>query len=403
MSRELRHAVIAACLWSVLVAVGGVMAFRFANRHVFQLALYQARALFSTIVDAREWNATHGGVYAPVSEQTVPNPYLDHAHRDVTTTEGQELTLINPAFMTRQVAEFSENRDVRIHITSLKPLRPANAAGPWEGEALLELESGIEEYSTFAADPGGERVFRFMAPLITSRACLACHEKQGYDVGDVRGGISVTFPAQPFVAARANLVRTTVLVSAVVWMLGGAVILAAAHTLGSRRRALERAQEMSHLDSLTKLHNRRGFMSLSSQSLASIARRNGKAVLAYVDIDGFKEINDRFGHDEGDLALQRLAEALRTTCRASDVVARLGGDEFILLLLDASWQDWSATRSRLAEALRRSNQAATRPYELTVSIGTVEFDPEAPIDLDDLVRAADRAMYEEKRLRRSSG
>lgn len=159
-----------------------------------QLAFETARAFFQQIVITRAWNAGHGGVYVPVSDEVYPNPYLDDPLRDVVTDKGIKLTKLNPAYMTRQIAEITSRQNgIQFHITSLKPIRPRNKPTSWETEWLRSFEQGINERGEFV-DQGEKHVFRYMAPLIVEESCLKCHAKQGYKQGDIRGGISVTIP-----------------------------------------------------------------------------------------------------------------------------------------------------------------------------------------------------------------
>lgn len=147
----------------------------------------------------RAWNAFHGGVYVPVTEETQPNPYLENSLRDITTTNGTKLTMINPAFMTRQIAELSSfQHDINFHITSLNPIRPANKPTLWEANALRSFEDGTEEILILDKQDTNA-MYRYMAPLVTTQNCLQCHAKQGYQVGDIRGGISISFPATLFI------------------------------------------------------------------------------------------------------------------------------------------------------------------------------------------------------------
>ena len=160
-----------------------------------QLAFETARAFFKQMVIARSWNAGHGGVYVPVTKDTRPNPYLEDPLRDLTTDTDIRLTKINPAYMTRQIAEISARtpKGIQLHITSLKPIRPANKATVWEKKWLISFEQGEQEQGEFF-DDGARSSFRYMAPLLVKDSCLKCHAKQGYRRGDVRGGISVTLP-----------------------------------------------------------------------------------------------------------------------------------------------------------------------------------------------------------------
>jgi len=172
------------------------------------IARERGRELFILIELTRDWNANHDGVYVPVTEQLQPNPYLIHPKRDQTTIEGRELTMINPSYMTRQIAELAEKTSgARFHITSLKPMRPSNVPDPWEAETLRlfgedKQTERISYVGDFAFDGKVQPTYRYMAPLYIKPSCIVCHEKLGYKVGDIRGGISVSMPATDLLAVR---------------------------------------------------------------------------------------------------------------------------------------------------------------------------------------------------------
>ncbi len=172
------------------------------DRSIAAVARERGAALFSLIETTREWNARHGGVYVPVTEDARPNPYLKHPQRDITATDGRALTMVNPAYMTRQIAEIAERAEgIRLHITSLDPIRAENGPDPWEAAALARFDRGEPEVLALV-DQAGAPVHRYMAPLLVVSACLQCHGVQGYKVGDIRGGISVNMPAQALVEMR---------------------------------------------------------------------------------------------------------------------------------------------------------------------------------------------------------
>ena len=156
------------------------------------IALVHARESFEKDLLARRWNASHGGVYVPVTEKIRPNPYLSSVpERDITTPSGRKLTMINPAYMTRQLHELALVTDGYAgHITSLKPIRPENRPDDWEAEALRSFENGETEAYTIIEREGKDHL-RLMRPLLTEKTCLKCHAHQGYSEGMVRGGISV--------------------------------------------------------------------------------------------------------------------------------------------------------------------------------------------------------------------
>lgn len=157
------------------------------------IALETARSFLSHIVAVRSWNAEHGGVFVYTTEKTPVNPFLPSDQQFVVTDEGRMLTLVNPAYMTRQIAEISDRQTkVRFHLTSLDPIRLENKALPWEEGWLKEFEQGAQERSAFVKEPEGGESFHYMAPLRVTGSCIPCHE--GYTSGDVRGGISVSLP-----------------------------------------------------------------------------------------------------------------------------------------------------------------------------------------------------------------
>ncbi len=190
--------------WTLAVVAACVSDYRQERNFAYQAALVASRAQFTKDVIYRRWNAMHGGVYAKIGEHTKPNPYLEEVAPDleltIETPRGQRLTLVNPAYMTRQVHELGQATEgVVAHITSLDPLRPANQADAWETAALKRFEQGENEFHSLETMEGGWYL-RFMRALMVEESCLACHEAQGYVLGDVRGGISVAMPMAPFVA-----------------------------------------------------------------------------------------------------------------------------------------------------------------------------------------------------------
>jgi len=217
-----RVMLIAVTGWTVLVICLVGWNLHRVGEQTSAVLLSQARSLHRLIVTTRYWSALHGGVYVPATDETPPNPYLEIPERDIETEQLGLLTLVNPAYMTRQISELAAEREqVEFHITSLKPLRPGNAPTPWEREALTRFKSEGDEYHFLEEGPERqERVFRYMAPLWTDRACLKCHAKQGYSEGDLRGGISVSTRAGTALASQARSVRAMVVAYSLIWAIG---------------------------------------------------------------------------------------------------------------------------------------------------------------------------------------
>ena len=172
------------------------------------------------------------------------------------------------------------------------------------------------------------------------------------------------------------------------------------------RHALERHQmylevhALSLTDGLTGLYNRRGFTTLAEQQVKVARHTERGLILVYADLDRLKQINDTYGHPEGDQALVQTAHLLERTFRASDILARLGGDEFAALAVRGSTDGVKAIPHRLQKAVSDANAAAKRPYELSISVGSMYFEPNTSLTVEEMMTKADQAMYEHKRNKR---
>ena len=157
------------------------------------------------------------------------------------------------------------------------------------------------------------------------------------------------------------------------------------------------AIEMATMDELTQLSNRRGFVMLSEKYLSFFSRHQIFATLLFLDLNDFKCINDNYGHDEGDRALQTFGKALKQVGRNSDIFARLGGDEFVVLLANTRQTDAAVYVERLRQHLENSQQQQRYPYSIAFSHGIVEFNPQQPHQIEQLLIDGDRMMYQLKR------
>lgn len=156
------------------------------------------------------------------------------------------------------------------------------------------------------------------------------------------------------------------------------------------------AVHLATVDELTKLCNRRGFVSLAQNSLSLCARQGVPVSLVFFDLNEFKPINDHFGHAEGDRALMVFADIMRACFRESDVIGRLGGDEFAVLLTDATEQFAASVVERLREAIVVYNKEARRGYDLCFADGIVSISPDQQSSIGQLLEQADSLMYENK-------
>lgn len=179
---------------------------------------------------------------------------------------------------------------------------------------------------------------------------------------------------------------------------GGLLVRSLRYAL-ERQRLVAQIRMLSLTDELTGLRNRRGFFTLVEQQMRLAGRREEGMVLLLADLDDMKSINDHFGHAEGDQALSDTADVLRHTFRSSDIIGRMGGDEFAVLAIGADPACATLMIERCQRNLDRMNANESRSYLLRMSVGAEFIPPDDDRPLDEVLRFADAAMYERKRLR----
>ncbi len=177
-----------------------------------------------------------------------------------------------------------------------------------------------------------------------------------------------------------------------------AVFVGASYTIARLRWHLAYEHRLSHTDPVTGIGNLRSFEDAAQRELSRMARRASPVSVAYIDVDHFKDVNDRHGHAAGDLLLRAIGTALRGSVRTLDSVARVGGDEFVVLFPETD----AATCRRVVERVRGllGEAVAAAGCDCTFSVGAVTF-VTAPRGVAELLQASDQAMYAVKRDRRN--
>jgi len=235
---------IIACAWIAAIGLSYSWNWYQIGTSASMYAEAEARASYDKDLVYRRWSAIQGGVYIPPTEATPPNPYLSHIpDRDLVTTGGKQLTLVNPAYMTRQVHALGQEQYGALgHITSLTPLNPNNIADPWETQALRFFEAGGKEVVS-KETINGQLHLRFMRPLITEKPCLKCHAAQGYKEGEIRGGISVSVPFSPYAAVAEQQRKQLLLAHLLISCLGLLGLWKGNNLLRSSETALLQSEE----------------------------------------------------------------------------------------------------------------------------------------------------------------
>jgi len=167
-----------------------------------------------------------------------------------------------------------------------------------------------------------------------------------------------------------------------------------------RKRMEEELKSLAHHDPLTRTYNRAYGLELLQRQIKLTKRNRTSFLLAYADLDNLKDINDKFGHEEGDKAIVQTANLFQSILREVDIIIRMGGDEFLLVFPESSTKDLSIINKRFKRNLIKLNKNIKKPYKIGFSIGISCYDPNNPQSADELIRIADQRMYEDKKDKR---
>lgn len=400
-TESVRNYLIGICLIINLIILALFLGFYLRTDVLFnQQLISTGRVLFEEIVITRKWLAQHQGVFVTMKPGDHVNPYLKAIPGLKTIIHDQDddsYMLKNPALATREISMIADSEGVfKFHLTSLKPINPENRPDPFEKMALESFTTSEQEKYAFETGSSG-KVFRYMAPLITEESCMKCHAHQGYTVGDIRGGISVTIPAQSMMEKmQANKFYLTISVLGVVVIITLFMTFIARFFIRDLGEAEQKLLNMATTDYLTGLLNRReGFRRIIAEF--SRTERAGKPLCAMMlDIDHFKHINDTHGHLAGDFVLKTLAATLKKALRGSDILCRYGGEEFLIVLPETGFEETSILAERLRIQIEQSilHTDDHKKLNVTISIGVAGHQPGETYE--QLIARADQTLYQAK-------
>ena len=173
-------------------------------------------------------------------------------------------------------------------------------------------------------------------------------------------------------------------------------VIALRRELESAKRRLDELETLADEDPLVAVLNRRAFVRELTRAKGVLERYGTKASLIYIDLNNFKEINDRYGHAAGDAALVQVAESIRKSVRGTDIIGRLGGDEFGVILIRATRDQAQMRALAIAKSIEaKPCEHEGRSFALSIAYGVYEI--AASGDVESALAGADRAMYEHKR------
>lgn len=396
--------------WTCVIAISLLVSIYVNRQQILTITKNVARAYIDKDILYRRWNALHDGIYVAVDKEVVPNPYLPPSvlERDVMTPSGRRLTLVNPAYMTRQIYELAQKENhIAVRITSLNPLRPENKSDTWEATALQAFERGEQDVSSVVTEDDVSYI-RLMRPLDTEESCLPCHAHQGYKKGEIRGGISIMLPMMLFEPIMRKEIALLWVGHGIIWFLGLAGLYAG--YTGLHRRTKERdlaegelrrvniiLEAQATTDSLTGIKNRRKFLDVLQSKILEAKRYDTPLALIFFDIDHFKRINDTYGHEAGDSVLQELSNIVSSMIRQTDIFARFGGEEFVILVHNNDIRTGRELADKIRSQIERHSflQWGT----VTCSFGVTQFHPDDTAER--IIKRADDAMYAAKQAGRN--
>jgi len=251
---HIRLLLISLVLWTAVVA-GSLLWNDFNVReHTMELARAEAVANLNKDITLRRWGTMHGGVYVPITETQPSIPWLSHVpDRDVTTTDGRKLTLLNPASMLRQMMDlYAEAYGVRGRITGLRYLNPDNAPDEWESRQLEAFDRGEIREIWEVADLDGKPHLRYLRAMYMEPGCDKCHAVLGYKTGDMRGATGLSLPLEPYVHQIQESQRNLGISHLAIWLIGAGGIAWVWMLLGQWADERKRVQQelLAHRDQL---------------------------------------------------------------------------------------------------------------------------------------------------------
>lgn len=378
-----------------------------------QILLHEAKSLYQSIVVTRKWATNHNDIYIKKHPNIKKNKFLENNH--IFTKDGELLIKMTPGWMTRQIAEISNDQcDYYFKITSLKPINPKSKPDKFEKEALIFLNQNKNQ--TFYTKMEEDK-FNFLGTVKAEKSCITCHHKQGYKQNDIIGGVRISIPTDMHRKNTKMITYKTKMHDIVTIITSALFLLIIIYTINSifkrekkikklnktleqkvnkRTDALKKANDrlvkISTIDDLTSIPNRRYFFEMANKSFHMSKRDNSVFSVVCIDIDYFKKINDTYGHQKGDEILKIIATSINEEIRKSDTFARVGGEEFIILLNNTK----QIEAEIFAEKIRKKiEDLEYKKIKVTISLGITQYE-KTDTCFEPLLSRADQALYEAK-------
>ncbi len=396
-------------LWPMVLAIIGLIV-----ASVCATAIYLPPAMRTAAIDAayrsnleiaEQIKITRGyyakNIVAKALRTRALTPSMKHA--------GNPNAIPLPATFVKDISDLLKKKD-----TSLSLVSPY----PWPHRADRKMsEFETKAWTAFQKDPtsafsrmevrDGKRVLRVaVADIMTSKTCVSCHNthpqsvKTDWKVGDVRAVMEVMKVVEPYLSAadqRSNkIIWTVVGLAVLVVIVLIAVTALVAYRTGEKRKADRHVYYLAHHDTLTGALNRVTFMQELDAALRKRMATRKCLAVHYIDLDGFKEVNDKFGHATGDELIRCAAERIQKLCGSSNLLARLGGDEFAVAQLSVNdVDDVKNLASSIVNALSSTFALTSHHVCISASVGVMVASTDTS-NAQEILKAADIALYRAK-------
>lgn len=482
-----------------------------------------ARTNFNKDLAYRLWATSHGGVYVKPTKKTPPSPWMKHVpNRDVVTTSGEKLTLMNPAYMVNEMMrDYAKLYGIQGRIVGIRYLNPNNEANEWEKKAITLFEQGVNEFSE-VIEKENETYFNYIRPMVMKEGCQKCHGHLGFTNGSIRGAIGVSVPMKMYLASENKIIKNIVLTHMLILLMGFVIlyfiskrarqqllqrehdldeikisslvfdntidgilvtnpkgeiirvndallklsgyekeellgknprifksqkhdkafytqlwnsilqegiwqgeiwnrkksgevyaskesissvkdslgkikyIIAIVHDVTQQKDYENKIIDLAHYDLLTKLPNRVLFYDRFEHAILRSKREKSELALLFLDLDGFKKVNDTKGHPAGDKLLIEITTRLKKSIRQSDTIARLGGDEFTIIIEE--FKSLNSLIVVIETVLKKVSEEIIIENDklfVTASIGVSVYPYDGKTS-HELIKHADTAMYKAK-------
>lgn len=364
------------------------------------------------------WTERHDEIYVPVAENNPQNPYLTTDHKFIKRTDGKLFTQISVARILDQFNEAFDDPSYSLSLISQRPLNPKNIAKGWQSDVLANHQTLPNDFTKIINNQ-----FYYIAPLIANDNCFQCHLTTQLETDNTLGGIIFSYDISQIREHEKPLHRQNLIIHGAIFFIMCSMTMLSLNSIRRLVRQLEyektnrdriieektsvlREEIMQHKearnalqkfsthDPLTGIRNRRHLLEALHQELKRYQRYKNDFSLLLLDLDHFRQINDKFGNECGDTVLKALADFIDKTLRENDTFARYDGEEFAIIAINTPIDSALRFADKLVKDISQQHvNFNNHQLSLSVSIGVATPSLLTVVNNEQLLTMADRALH----------